>query len=791
MAISLFKTIIQKLNDNLSWLFLLFPKIWDFIPVFILFLFLFFTLRFCVSWIAFRWLVSVPFLPIFSKTEKIALKIDSSGIEKSFFTGGPSITQIFNPKHPCLSQEEKNFLTRPCEELCSLSSEWDFMQKRKLQATEEKFLQEKHFFGLTIPKKYQGLGFSPFAHAKVIEKIASHNLPLSIIVMVPNSLGPAELLLKYGTENQKQTHLPALAKGQKWPCFALTETLAGSDATSIQSEGILFKQGGDLKIKLNFEKRWISLASKADLIALAIQLKDPQQVYSQKKDLGISCVLIPRHLKGVKIEGRHDPMGLPIYNAPIKGENVTVLAKEAIIGGIENAGKGWEMIMESLSRGRAISLPSLSIAAAKKTAWLTGTHAFIRRQFGLPIGKFKAIQEPLAFITGVIHLMTVTQNFSLSLLNSKQACSPVISALIKYQLTEIGQKVIKKGMDIMGGAGLSLGPKNKIALLYSSLPLAITVEGANILTRSFVIYGQALIKLHPYIQALILSVEQKKYKAFHQSFWKFVLGFFSYFLKSLLYYLACLFMNILFFLIDIINFLYSLFFALLKVFALKTPKKKFLQGPFKIKKYQYFVQLKFSSCLFRFLSDLNLIFLGGKLKKEGQFMGRFADILSGLFMISALLWEQKHKNTDPLLTKWGIEYSFLKIQKNFIKILQDYPRIFIRFLLKPFLWLLRLQVLSSGPSDSLNQKLAQKLLLDPEFKKSLCENMYQSKEDHLQKLNRAYELSLKEEQIKKQKANKAQKEFSEEELSLFKQAEKARYEAIQVDVFSDRKYFNS
>jgi len=314
--------------------------------------------------------------------------------------------------------------------------------------------------------------------------------------MVPNSLGPAELLLKYGSPQQKEKHLKSLALGEKWPCFALTEVQAGSDASSIQSSAVLFQEKGELKLRVNFEKRWITLSSRADLIALAVQLKDPERLLSHKKDLGITVLLIPGDSKGLERGSYHNPMDLPIYNASIKAVDLILPAEESLLGGLKQAGKGWKMLMECLSAGRAISLPALAVASSKRAVFITGTHSFVRRQFGFPLCQFEGIENSLAQIFGWTHLITATQHFTLSSLN-QGVISPVASALTKYQLTELSQKVIKKSMDIMGGSGLSLGPKNKIATLYKALPLAITVEGANGLTRNFITYGQGLMKLHP------------------------------------------------------------------------------------------------------------------------------------------------------------------------------------------------------------------------------------------------------------------------------------------------------
>ena len=677
----------------------------------------FFLFRFALSFLFFKAAKKLKLLSQISDTERIALQVGESWLEKEFFTGRPNFKTLLNQKFPSLSKEEKDFLDKQVEELCSLSTEWDFLKRRKLTPTEEEFIKREKLFGLSISKKYKGLEFSPFAHAKVIEKLAGHNLPLSIIAMVPNSLGPAELLLKYGTEKQKDQYLASLASAQLWPCFGLTETQAGSDASSIQSEGVLFKEAEQLKIRLNFEKRWITLSAKADLIGLAIRLKDPDQLYSEKKDLGITCVLIPSDLKGIERGFYHDPMGLPIYNAPIKGRDVIVPAESAIIGGLKQAGQGWKMLMESLSAGRAISLPSLSVACGKRVSWLAGTHAFVRKQFALPIGKFSAIQEKLAEIVGLTHLITATHIFTLSSLN-QGIVSPVVSAFTKYQLTELVQKIVKQGMDIMGGAGLSLGPKNKIALLHTALPLAVTVEGANTLTRTFIVYAQGLIKTHPQAYAIIKSLEDNSLKSFHKEFWSF------------LYQSLC-------------HFVRSCFFTLTRAY-LSWPL-----GIFFNKEKRYLQKLTWSASLFSFLSNLNLLCLGGKLKTKGQLNGRFADWLSLQYMVSAVLWQNKNNKIDDLAAQWALEYCFSQIQNNVMDILNNYPVAIIRWFLKPLVWILRFNLLGLKPSDKLDKKLADKILEDKEFKQKLCENMYFSnkEDDQFQKLNRAYELSLKEREI--------------------------------------------
>ena len=756
---------LEQTGDTLVSLFHLFLTTAGVFALFLLF-------RFCVSFLLLKLIRKQKLIPKISQSEREALLAETPWIEKEFFTGRPQFKKLLNQEFPHITQEEKKFLNKEVEELCALSKEWEFIKRKKLSQATENFLKKEKFFGLIIPKSYNGRNFSPFAHAKVIEKLASHNIPLSIIVMVPNSLGPAELLLKYGTSKQKNKYLPRLARAEEWPCFGLTEVQAGSDANSIKSEGILFKEGDQIKIRLNWSKRWITLSSKATLIGLAVRLKDPDKLYSNKKDLGITCLLVSGHTPGTEQGLHHDPMGIPIYNAPIKGRDVVVSAEESIIGGLKNAGKGWKMLMESLSAGRGISLPALAVGSGKKIAWLTGAHALIRKQFGLPIGKFEGVEEALASIAGLTHLMSATQTLTLSSLN-QGIHSSVVAALTKYYLTETAQKVAKKGMDVMGGAGLSLGPKNKIALLHISLPMAITVEGANILTRTLIVYGQGLIKTHPQAYQIITALEQNNLKNFHQELWRFF------------YQLAC-------------HFVRGIAFSATRGWLFVYPQAF-------SKEHRYLQKIAWISSLFSFLSNLSLLTFRDALKTKGLLTGRFADLLSFQYIAIALIWHWKQTGQSEkswIKTKWGLEYCFSQIQESLEAILSNYPHRWIRMGLKPLLILLRVSPMGCLPSDSLGKKLAAQLIEDEDFRKDLCSNMHFPKdpEDQFQKLHKACKLSLQEDKILrkiKQEAGKMisiksalkQKIISPAEYEVLQSAKQAQWEAIQVDSFTEKEYF--
>ncbi|MGH7419228.1 MAG: acyl-CoA dehydrogenase, partial [Candidatus Rokuibacteriota bacterium] len=370
------------------------------------------------------------------------------------------------------------------------------------------FIKRHRFFGMVIPEEYGGLGFSAIAHSAVVVKLASRSVTAAVTVMVPNSLGPAELLLRYGTDEQKRRYLPRLASGEEIPCFALTGPEAGSDAAATQSEGVVcrgvFEGREVLGMRLNWRKRYITLGPVSTLIGLAFRLKDPEHLLGASEDLGITCALIPSHLPGVEIGQRHDPMGIPFHNGPNRGRDVFV-PLDFIVGGREGAGQGWRMLMESLAAGRSISLPALSVGAAQLAARVVGAYATVREQFDTPIGRFEGIEEPLARIGGYTYLMNAARVLTCRAIDAGERPA-VLSAIVKAYLTEGMRRVLLDAMDIRAGAAICRGPRNIFARAYAAVPIAITVEGANILTRSMIIYGQGAIRCHPFVQKEIESM---------------------------------------------------------------------------------------------------------------------------------------------------------------------------------------------------------------------------------------------------------------------------------------------
>ena len=757
--------------------------------------------------------------PAAAETE--ALEAGGAWIESEFFKSRPDFQKIFSQsfcrpggfsapgQNRSMTEDERAFFRKEASELCGLSSEWEIIRTKQFPESIIEALKAGGFWGMIIPKKYGGRGFSPLAHARVIEKIASANLPAAVVAMVPSSLGPAELILRYGTAWQKNKYLKRLASGSEIPCFGLTEDQAGSDAGAISSDGVLFRGGdGRLKLRLNWRKRWITLAPKATLIGLAFQLKDPdgllpEEAIAQGAGARITCALVPAGLPGVEAGRYHDSSGIPFFNGPMLGKDVILDAEKAIIGGLPRAGRGWKMLMESLAAGRAVSIPSLCIGCAGRISRLTSAHAAFREQFGRPIGDFEGLQEPLARIAGFLYLMKAAQDMTLSALN--QGLRPAAaSAITKYQLTELARKISAGGMDIMGGAGLSLGPKNLINNVYRALPITITVEGANILTRTFIIYGQGLFQARPDLREGAKALKAGDFKAFDRLLW------------SGLYQALC----------GAFRFA-ALFLTRGRAFA---PAAAFPPGffqPSKIskagisKKESRLIQklarrsaqkLAWASALFFCLSSLSLL-LGRSLKVRGRLTGRFADMLSHLYMASAALARcQARSGGERLAAEWALARCFSQIQKAGEGIAGNFPLPPPLSLLRaPFAMLLRLNPLSRPPSDKLSGDLARALIKDDDFRKTLHSNLHcpQDPEHQIQKLERARAMALRTEAPRRKikqdvrrgilpkkrisdladEALKAGTLSQKEHESLIK-ARAACREAIQTDSFSEEEYLN-
>ena len=441
-------------------------------------------------------------LPPLSETEREALQAGTAGWEKALFTGSPDWEEILHSRTAELTEAEQAFLEGPVERLCALLDDWRITTADyDLPPEAWQLIREEGFFGMVLPEQYGGLEFSALAHSEVVMKIASRSVAAAVTVMVPNSLGPGKLLLRYGTKEQKDHYLPRLARGEETPCFGLTGPHAGSDAASLQDTGVVcrWEEDGEgvLGIRLNWEKRYITLAPVATLIGLAFRLYDPDGLLGGPRDLGITLALVPADAPGVEVGRRHMPLQVPFMNGPILGRDV-LIPLDQVVGGREGIGRGWQMLMECLGEGRGISLPALAVAAGKLATRHTGAYAAVRRQFSLPIARFEGVEEVLGGIGGNTYLMDAVRT-EIARQEDCGECSSVASAIAKQQLTERMRRVVNGAMDINAGAGICVGPRNRMARLYQAVPIAITVEGANLLTRNMIIFGQGLVRCHPYL----------------------------------------------------------------------------------------------------------------------------------------------------------------------------------------------------------------------------------------------------------------------------------------------------
>jgi acyl-CoA dehydrogenase len=628
-------------------------------------------------------------LPPMSQTERDAIEAGTVWWDGELFSGRPDWSKLLSMPGPKLSVEEQKFLDRECEELCSMVTDWETTHVyRDLPPQVWQYVKESGFLGMIIPKKFGGLGFSGYAHSQVITKLSTHSGTVAVTVMVPNSLGPGELLLHYGTDEQKNYYLPRLARGIEIPCFALTNPYAGSDAAAIPDTGIVCTgeyQGRQvLGLKLTWEKRYITLGPVATLLGLAFRTYDPEHLIGDKEDLGITCALIPTGHPGVIIGQRHMPLNAVFQNGPNSGKDVFIPI-DWVIGGKAQVGNGWRMLMESLAAGRGISLPSSSTGMSKLAVRATGGYARIRRQFKTPIGKFEGVEEALTRMGGNLYMMDATRMFTaLGVdLGEKPA---VLSGIAKYHLTERGRQVINDAMDVVGGKGICMGPSNFLGAAYMQMPVSITVEGANILTRSLIIFGQGAIRCHPYVLKEIEATRESDPARASADFDRALFGHIGFVLS---------------------NMARSFVMGLCGSHCVSVPRDVAPETR------RYYQQLTRFSAALAFLSDISMGSLGGALKRKEKLSARLGDILSMLYLCSATLKRYElegRQSADAPLMHWAIWDAMFKAQNAIEGVLANFPNRmmagFLRWLIFP---LGRPYVV---PSDRLGHEVA-RLLIEP------------------------------------------------------------------------------
>ncbi|MGL3213766.1 acyl-CoA dehydrogenase [Bradyrhizobium sp. BR 1433] len=626
-------------------------------------------------------------LPTMSDTEREALEAGDVWWDADLFTGNPDWSKLLAFAPARLTEEEQAFLHGPVDELCRMLDEWKInWEWRDLPPEVWAFIKAKKFFGMIIPKEFGGLGFSPYAHSEVVRKISSRSLTAAVTVMVPNSLGPGELLMRFGTKEQQDKWLPRLASGQDIPCFGLTSPEAGSDAASMIDTGIICKgnfEGREvLGLRLNWHKRYITLGPVATLLGLAFKAYDPDHLVGSEEELGITVALIPTHLPGVSIGHRHLPAMQVFQNGPNWGKDVFI-PLDYIIGGQERLGQGWKMLMTALAAGRGISLPSLSAAGAAYAARTTGAYARIREQFGISISKFEGIEEPLARIAGTAYLLDAARRLTCAALNEGHHPA-VISGIMKLHATERMRIAIDDAMDIHGGKAVIDGPQNYLGGLYRSVPVGITVEGANILTRNLIVFGQGAIRAHPYLlqemNALGETDRDKGLTAFDTAFWKHIGHSFA---------------------------------TMFRAWGRSWSFGLFAPAPDAGDATEFYRQLSRYSSAFALCADMALLTLGGALKRKEMLSARFGDILSELYLLSAALkrWQDEGRQKEDLpALEWCMASGFKTIENRFAEIFANLPN-------RPVAWLLKFLIQPfgarvTGPSDRVVQQCAQ-LVLSP------------------------------------------------------------------------------
>lgn len=637
-------------------------------------------------------------MPSVSKTEQEALEAGTVWWDGELFAGRPSWQTLLDYPSAKLSAEEQAFIDGPVETLCSIINDWETTHHlHDLSPEVWEYIKSERFLGMIIPKQYGGLEFSHYAHSCVVTKIATRSISAAVTVMVPNSLGPGELLLHYGTQAQREQYLPKLASGEEIPCFALTSPEAGSDAAAIPDKGIVCTQEDSLGnqvlgIKLTWNKRYITLAPVATVMGLAFALFDPDALLSGGKSLGITCALIPANTLGVEIGERHFPLDSAFMNGPTRGQDVFI-PMDWVIGGQEGVGKGWKMLMESLATGRCVSLPALSCGGATLAAKSTGAYARIRKQFNTSIGNFEGVQEALARIGGYSYQMNAARRMTCASLDNGERPS-VISAILKYHLTENLRTTVNDAMDIQGGSGICLGPSNLFARSYQTIPIAITVEGANILTRALIIFGQGAMRCHPHLLDEIHAVQSTA----ADSLQKFDKAFNAHIGHTLSVASR------------------GLWHGLSNGYFVNTPNS-FAK--------RYYQQASRYSASYAFIADVSIAVLGSQLKRRERLSARLGDALSQLYLCSASLkrfHDEGELEEDLALLHWSCQQSLYETEQALLETLDNYPSATLGKLIK---WLyFPAYAKATKPSDKTDAAVAKLLLSPSETRDRLCEGVY-------------------------------------------------------------------
>jgi acyl-CoA dehydrogenase len=663
-------------------------------------------------------------LPSMSETERAAIEAGDVWWDADLFAGNPDWDKLLAFPPAKLSDDEVAFLSGPVEQLCDMLDDWKINRELGDMPPEVwDFMKSQKFFGMIIPKKYGGLGFSAYAHSEVVRKVSTRSITAAVTVMVPNSLGPGELLHQFGTKAQQDHWMPRLADGREVPAFGLTSPEAGSDAAAMQDTGVVTmgpgKGGNVLGIRLNWHKRYITLGPVATVLGLAFKLQDPENLLGKGENIGITVALVPTNADGVSIGRRHVPSGQMFQNGPNWGKDVFV-PMDAVIGGQERVGQGWQMLMSALAAGRGISLPSLSAAGIVLAAHTTGAYAAIRQQFNIPIGKFEGVQERLARIAGSAYVIDGARRLTCAGLDMGKKPA-VISGIMKYHATERMRTAINDAMDVHAGKAVIDGPLNYLTNIYRGIPIGITVEGANILTRSLIIFGQGAIRSHPFLLSEMMALghknKQRALEAFDKAFWAHA-------------WLA--------------------FTNLFRAWGRSWTGGIFAPAPQAGRASKYFQQLSRYSAAFCLAADMALLTMGGALKRREMLSARYGDILSELFLLSAALkrWhDEGRQESDLPVLEYSMQTGFLTIEQQLDQIIANLP-------MRPVAWMLRFFLMPfgirrRGPSDAVIQATADMLLTPSAARERLTTGIARDAENEgLKRLARAFELVAASEPIR-------------------------------------------